>query len=107
MSNPLWNFQDKAVNKPGWTFLSNHTHVLFCLAANPDMVLREVAIKVGITERAVQMIVRDLQEAGALHREKEGRQNHYSINRRYRLRHPMEQHRTIGDLLDLIVKESG
>lgn len=91
------------VRKPGWTFLSNHAHVIICLARHPDMVLREVALQVGITERAVQKIVADLEEAGALSREREGRRNHYRINRRFRLRHPLEQHAKIGELLDFAV----
>lgn len=85
-----------------WTFLSNHTHVIACLARNPDMVLRAVSYEVGITERAVQRIVQELVESGAIKRQKLGRQNHYIINRRFRLRHAIEKHRTIGDLLDFI-----
>lgn len=85
-----------------WTFLTNHSHVLLCLAANPDMVLRDVAIAVGITERAVQKIVADLSEAGVLEREKVGRRNHYRINPKIALRHPIEKHRTVGDILRLV-----
>ncbi len=90
------------IKKPGWTFLSNHAHVLICLALDPDMVLREVALQVGITERAVQKIVADLEEAGALSRQREGRRNHYRINRKMRLRHPLENHAEIGQLLELV-----
>lgn len=82
--------------------MSNHAHVLICLVRNPDMVLREVALLVGITERAVQKIVADLEEAGVLTRHREGRRNHYRINRRVRLRHPLEDHAKIGDLLDVV-----
>ncbi len=85
-----------------WTFFSNHTHVIACLARDPDMVLREVSNEVGITERAVQRIVQELVEAGAIKREKFGRQNHYVINRKFKLRHRVEKHRTIGELLDFI-----
>lgn len=86
----------------GWTFLSNHTYVLGCIAEDPDMVLREVAHKVGITERAVQRIVRDLEQAGVLRREKVGRRNHYRIQSQVRLRHPIERHCKVGALLDLL-----
>lgn len=65
------------------------------------MVLREVASTVGITERAVQRIVADLVEAGALSKEKDGRRNRYRIHRNKKLRHPIESHRTVGDLLNL------
>lgn len=87
---------------PAWTFLTNHSHVLLCLADNPDMLLREVARAVGITERAVQKIVSDLEEGGVLTRERVGRRNHYNVDPRVRLRHPIEAHRSVADLLRLI-----
>lgn len=85
-----------------WTFLTNHSHVLLCLAGDPDMVLRDVAVAVGITERAVQKIVADLTEAGVLEREKFGRRNHYQINAKVPLRHPIEAHRQVADILRLL-----
>jgi len=85
-----------------WTFLTNHSHVLLCLAGDPDMVLRDVAVAVGITERAVQKIVADLTESGVLEREKVGRRNHYRINAKIPLRHPIESHRHVADILRLI-----
>jgi predicted transcriptional regulator len=85
-----------------WTFLTNHSHVLILLAQHPTLVLREVAVQVGITERAVQRIILDLENAGFLVREKVGRQNHYRIRTNLALRHPIEAHRTIGDLVGLI-----
>ncbi|MBA3848453.1 MAG: ArsR family transcriptional regulator [Opitutus sp.] len=87
---------------PGWTFLTNHTHVLVCLAQNEDITLREVAAQVGITERAVHAIVSALEKDGVLTRTREGQRNRYKINRAYRLRHPLESHRKVGDLLDLV-----
>ena len=84
-----------------WTFLSNHSHVLLCLVGDPDMVLREVARRVGITERAVQNIVGDLIAGGVLKRDKVGRRNHYHINPGVPLRHPIEAHRTVADILRL------
>jgi hypothetical protein len=86
-----------------WTFLTNHTHVLVCLAADPFLRLRDVADRVGITERAVQRIVADLEAAGVLTRLREGRRNHYEIHRERPLRHPIEAHRTVGDLLTLVL----
>lgn len=85
-----------------WTFLTNHTHVLAVLDANPWLILREVARRVGITERAVQRIVQELEDEGFIRREKVGRQNHYEILTEKPLRHPIESHRKIGDLLKLI-----
>ncbi|EKJ99166.1 hypothetical protein RBSH_05531 [Rhodopirellula baltica SH28] len=85
-----------------WTFLTNHAHVLIALHARPDLVLREVAVEVGITERAVQRIVQDLEGEGFIRREKVGRKNHYEVLTDQALRHPIEAHRNIGDLLKLI-----
>lgn len=85
-----------------WTFLTNHAHVLIALHAEPDLVLREVASQVGITERAVQRIVQDLEEDGFILRKKVGRQNQYEVLTDQPLRHPLEAHRDIGDLLRLI-----
>ena len=86
----------------GWTFLTNYSHVLICLALQPDLRMREVADSVGITERAVQRIVADLEAAGVLTRNKDGRRNQYDINLKLQLRHPVEAHRTVGDLLKMV-----
>ena len=83
----------------GWTFLSNHTHVLVCLARDPDQVLREVAQQVGITERAVQRIIAELESGGVVRRERLGRRNRYHLNLDAPLRHPLERHCTVGELL--------
>lgn len=85
-----------------WTLLSNHGHVLVCLAGDPHMRLRDVADKVGITERAVQRIVHDLEQADMLTREREGRRNRYRIKARRRLRHPLEERHTVGELLEAV-----
>jgi predicted transcriptional regulator len=85
-----------------WTFLTNHSHVLILLHRDPSMVLREVAALVGITERAVQRIIAELEEDGYIEREKIGRQNHYRIRIDQPLRHPIEAHRTIRHLVQSI-----
>jgi len=84
----------------GWTFLTNHTHVLVCLYRNPEITLREVAVLVGITERMVQKIVAELVEAAYLEVTKVGRRNTYQITVDKKLRHPLESRRSIGDMLD-------
>ena len=94
--------QPLRVEPSTWTFLTNHAHVLLCLAGEPEPVMRDVAARVGITERAVQRIVADLEEAGYLTRTKEGRQNHYKIRDDLPLRHPVERHRRIASLLALV-----
>lgn len=86
-----------------WTFLSNHGHVLICLALDPETRLRDVAASVGITERAVQKIVDDLEEAGIVTRERSGRRNRYRLNVSVPLRHRLESHRTVGALLGMVL----
>ena len=86
-----------------WTFLSNHGYVLACLARDPGVRLRDVALMVGITERAVQKIVADLEAAGILTRVRQGRRNHYELFRGRPLRHALGSHQTVGALLDLVL----
>lgn len=76
--------------------------MLLCIAEEPEVILRHVATRVGITERAVQRIVADLEAAGYLVRHREGRRNRYEINSDVPLRHPVEQHQTIAALLRLV-----
>ncbi len=85
-----------------WTFLSNHGHVLLCIAREPGIRLRDVAERVGITERAVYRIVTDLEEAGYLTRSREGRRNRYEVHTDRRLRHPVVAHNDLSALLELI-----
>lgn len=89
-------------NGSNWTLLSNHGHVLVCLASDPHMRLRDVADRVGITERAVQRIILDLEQANMLSREREGRRNRYRINGTQPLRHPIEQQHTVGELVEAV-----
>jgi hypothetical protein len=85
-----------------WTFLSNHTHVLYCISSWPDIRMRDIAVKVQITERAVQRIVVDLERGGYLKRERVGRQNHYRLEPGRHLRHPLEHHVKVGRLLAVL-----
>ena len=85
-----------------WTFLTNHAHVFLCLAKDPGVRLRDVADKVGITERAAQRILADLESEGYVVSEKVGRRNHYSVNKNAPLRHPLESPHSVGNLLRLI-----
>ena len=86
-----------------WTFLSNHGHVLLCIADDPDQTLRDIATKVDITERAVQRIVAELEDAGVLKRIREGRRNHYEVDGRVPLRHDLESHCRVQDLIDMVL----
>ena len=88
-----------------WTLFSNHGHVLFCLARDPEARLRDVATDVGITERAVQKIVRDLQDGGMISITKSGRRNCYRIHRKQRLRHELEAGCKLRDLIRVVNKD--
>lgn len=88
--------------KPAWTFLSNHGHVLLCLHSDPDLPVKEIALRVGITERAVHRIITDLEEEGYIKRERVGRKNSYTFELNKQLRHPIEAHKKVKALLNLI-----
>lgn len=85
-----------------WTFLTNHAHVLLCIARNPGIRLRDVSAAVGITERSTQRIVADLEQAGYLTRKRAGRRNLYEIHPELPFRHPVEKLSRIGTLLSLL-----
>lgn len=85
-----------------WTFLTNHAHILLCIAREPEVRMRDVANVVGITERAVQRIVADLEEAGYIMRIRHGRRNRYEVREHLPLRHPIEQHVRISSLIALV-----
>ncbi|MGJ8726035.1 MAG: winged helix-turn-helix domain-containing protein [Roseibacillus sp.] len=83
----------------GWTFLTNHTHVIVCLSRDSALTVRSLALQIGITERSVQRILAELEEGGVVQRTKDGRCNLYSIDEDFQLRHPLESHHTVADLL--------
>ena len=89
-------------NGTGWTFLSNHAHVLVCLHGNPRARVRDIANAVGITERAVLHLLADLEDEGMIERVREGRRNRYVLHLNSPLRHPLEEHRTVRELLEMI-----
>ncbi|HLL68933.1 MAG TPA: helix-turn-helix domain-containing protein [Micromonosporaceae bacterium] len=88
-----------------WTFLTNHAHVLLVIARQPKVRLRDVADMVGVTERAAQAIVADLEAAGYLERTRVGRRNEYTVKPTGRFRHPAESDREIGDLIALFLPD--
>jgi predicted transcriptional regulator len=90
------------VANPQWTYLSNHGHVLVALSRDSEVRLRDVAVQVGITERAVQGIVSDLVTAGHVVKGKAGRRNTYRVRRHARFRHPLESGVRLGDFLDVV-----
>ena len=91
--------------EPAWTFLTNHGHVLLCIARDPEVRMRDVAHLVGITERAVQRIVADLEEAEYIERSRHGRRNRYEVRTDLPLRHPIERHARVSSLITLVLGE--
>jgi DNA-binding transcriptional ArsR family regulator len=87
-----------------WTFLTNHAHVLLCLTRSPQALVRDIAEQVGITERMVQLVLKDLEEAGYLKRRRVGRRNAYDVLGGP-LRHPLEQDHQVGELLAVLSDE--
>ncbi len=84
---------------PSWTFLSNHGHVLVCIVRDPNVRVREIAQAVGLTERAVQRILSELEEASVIVRTRQGRRTHYEVNEHLPLRHPIEAEHSVGELV--------
>lgn len=91
----------------GWTFLTNHSHVLICLTRDPDLRIRDLAAQVGITERAVQTILKDLEDSGYVSRNKVGRRNRYDIHPDHPMRHPVEAGHHVQELLDSLADVNG
>src|SRR5205807_2296314 len=89
-------------NAPTWSFLTNHTGVLLCIANDPGIRLREIGDTIGITERAAHRIVGELADAGYLTRQRNGRRNHYEIQTHLRLPDPLARGKKVGDLLAIV-----
>lgn len=82
-----------------WRFVTNHAHVLECIATSPTVRMRDIAATVGVTERTVSQIVSDLERAGYLTKIRVGRSNHYEVHGELPLRHPQHRHHTVGELI--------
>jgi predicted ArsR family transcriptional regulator len=85
-----------------WTFLTNHAQVLLCIAEDPEVRLRDVAERVGITERATQRILSELVEAGYVRSTRIGRRNRYAVDHEHAMRHTAQLGYDIGTLLEAL-----
>jgi DNA-binding transcriptional ArsR family regulator len=104
MNSPSRNTQPRSASRGSdWDFLTNHAHVLTCVADDPGIRLRDIAAAVGITERAAHRILSELVEGGYVLRQREGRRNHYEVVPDLPLRHPLAQGRDVGDLLKVLL----
>jgi DNA-binding IclR family transcriptional regulator len=97
--------KSNAATPAGFTFLTNHAHILLLIARQPNARMREMALQVGITERAVQRIVDELAAAGYLRVTREGRRNRYQLQVDLPLRHTVEAHCTIGELIEFVNRD--
>jgi len=88
---------------PAWDFLTNHAHILVCVANDPGIRARDIALAVGITERATHRILGELVNEGYVLRERRGRRNHYEIVADLPLPHPLVQERRVGELIAVLV----
>jgi DNA-binding IclR family transcriptional regulator len=86
-----------------WSFLTNHARTLLCIAHDPGVRLRDIAITLGITERSAFGIVSDLIADGYVVKDKEGRRNRYEIQTDLPLRGAFGREQTIGEVLELLV----
>jgi len=94
--------QGSQASVPRWDFLTNHAHVLVCVAHDSGIRLRDIAAAVGITERAAHRILSELVEEGYVLRERQGRRNRYQVKPELPLRHPLFQEREVGELLEVL-----
>ena len=88
-----------AESQHAWRFVTNHGHVLACIAGDPNVRLRDIALAVDITERTAAQIVSDLEQAGYLTKSRDGRRNIYEVHDELPLRHPQHRHHRVGDLI--------
>jgi DNA-binding MarR family transcriptional regulator len=98
--------QSSASVAGSWGFLTNHAHVLTCVAHDPGIRLRDIAAAVGITERAAHRIVSELVEEGYVLRERRGRRNRYQVVAGLPMRHPLVQERKVGELLEVLIRST-
>jgi DNA-binding MarR family transcriptional regulator len=89
-------------SRGGWTFVTSHAVLLLEVARGPDSTVRELAQRVGLTERQTHRVLADLAEAGYLERDRVGRRNHYHVNRGQPMRHPSVRAQAIGELLTVL-----
>lgn len=96
--------EDSTDDDRHWTLLTNHGRLLLLIAQEPDIRIRDLAIAAGVTERTAQTIVTDLEHAGYLTKERAGRRNVYTVNRKQPFRHQAESGHKVGELIDVFTE---
>jgi MarR family len=92
---------------PGWSLLTNHAQVLVCIAHDPEVRLRDIGDRVGITERAAHRIVAELATAGYITRHRNGRRNRYTIDSHLPLPDALACEQNVGELLEMLTASQG
>jgi hypothetical protein len=88
---------------PEWSFLTSHARVLLCIAHDPGLRLRDIAVRLGITERTAHGVLTDLVQAGYVTKTKDGRRNRYQIQGHLPLPEPGTREPSIGELLAVLL----
>ena len=88
-------------DEPEWKFLTNYGLALLCIAGDPGVRLRDVADRVGITERAAHRIVSALVDSGYVTRERVGRRNSYEVRKDLPIP-ALKRDVQLGELLNVI-----
>jgi DNA-binding MarR family transcriptional regulator len=84
-------------------FLTNHGHTLLCIAKDPEVRMRDIAVDVQITERAAQRIVAELIDAGYLDRERVERRNRYTVRTALPVALPAQRDIDLNSLLNVLL----
>jgi predicted transcriptional regulator len=90
------------MRKRKWTFLSIHGRVLAYITKHPQKTIQSISHEVGLSIRAVQIIIDELEEQGYMERQKVGRCNQYVIHPEMPMRHRFDRQHTVGDVLEAI-----
>ena len=88
-----------------WNFVTSHGVVLIEVFRDPDATVRDLAERVGLTERQAHRILGDLVNAGYLARTRVGRRNTYRIDEKQPMRHPGVAAHHIGELLAVLAPQ--
>jgi MarR family len=91
---------------PEWSFLTSHARVLLCIAHDPGLRLRDIAVRLGITERTAHGVLTDLVQTGYVTKTKDGRRNHYQIQAHLPLPEPGTREPSIGELVAVLLGDA-
>ena len=102
---PVGDMAETSTLKPDFAFLTNHGKTLLLIAHDQRIRMRDIAGRLGITERATQNIVGDLARAGYIERERDGRRNHYNVRTDIPLGLPIQRDIDIRSLLAILAAD--